>query len=323
MNPRIIGGSQVLWARPPEEVLMVLRPKTPVRHERLYSPFAGRSYEDYAKRFLDTDDVYERLVFPGKATFEGLINTTENLYVEPVRVTLTCPIPGARLFYTVDGKGVSLETGKEYTGPFEITPKDSRSVMIPGYMGPRTDLHVRAFDQQGKALGGSKLYQLRHEQPKFEYVIRYLPEKSKGFPADSSKLPIAMSGVLSRLEATLNLGIERQPSLFEARGYMDVRTPGTYKGEFIFKNANRKARLRVNGGEWQEGPQDRSTKVEFQIDTPGLHLVEFQQLADDGQVGVAFSCQVRPLDPPSNKRTIVGDYFTQWFAPLAAKGVKK
>jgi hexosaminidase len=323
MTPLIIGGSQVLWERAAVEVMSVLRPKTPIRHERLYSPFAGRTYEDYAKRFKHTDNVFERLAFPAAAKFEGLLNTSENLYLNPVKVTLTSPVPGAKLVYTLNGKEVSFTQGTPYTGPFEITAEHSRAAMIPGYAGPRTDLYVRAYDSEGNPLGGSKLYLLRHEAPKFEYVIRDLPPKSSGFPADSTKLPVTSSGILSRLESTLDMGIEGPPRLFEARGYMDVRTPGTYKGEFIFRNANRKARLRVNGGPWQEGPPDRAKQVEFTIDKVGLHLIEFQQLADDGQVGVAFSCQVRPQDPPENKRQIMNDYFSQWFAPLPDKAAKK
>jgi hexosaminidase len=224
MTPLIIGGSQVLWERAPVEVMSVLRPKTPILHERLYSPFAGRTYEDYAKRFKHTDSVFERLAFPASAKFEGLLNTTENLYLKPVKVTLSSPVPGATLVYTLNGKEVSFAQGTKYTGPFEITAEHSLNVMIPGYAGPRTDLYVRAYDSEGNPLGGSKLYQLRHEAPRFEYVVRDLPPKSNGFPADSSKLPISLSGILSRLESTLDMGIEGPPRLFEARGYMDVRT---------------------------------------------------------------------------------------------------
>lgn len=321
-TPLVVGGSMVMWERAAEEILPIIRPKTPNRHERLYSPFAGRTYEDYAKRFEQTDKVFEKLVYPVNVKFDGLINKYENLYVDPVKVTLSSPVPGAKILYNLHKPDVTIENGTEYTGPFEITAKDSIGVTIPGYHGPRTDLRVRAFGPDNKPLGSAKLYMLRHQVPQFEFTIWDLPPGTKDFPADTSRLKKFDSGVLARLEASHDMGIQGPPRLFEARGQIDVRATGTYKGQFIYGSNNRHARLRVDGGPWID-TTPRSVQMEFTFDKPGLHLFEVQQLGDDGIVGIAWSCEDKPQDPAPATRSFWDGYFSQWFAPLPEKLWKK
>jgi hexosaminidase len=322
VTPQIIGGSMVMWERAPEEILPILRPKTPNRHERLYSPYADRTYADYAKRYEHTDAVFEQLVYPVDVKFDGLINKYENLYVDPVTVTLSSPVPGAKLYYNFHETDVTLENAKEYTGPFQITAEQSRWITIPGYSGPRTDLRVRAFGPDNKPIGSAKLHMLRNQLPQFEFTIYDLPPGTKDFPADTSKLKRFDSGVLARVEASHDMGIQGPPRLFEARGYIDVRTAGTYKGQFIYGSNNRHARLRVDGGKWLD-TTPRGVQMEFTFDKTGPHLFEVQQLGDDGIVGIAWSCESHPPDPEPPTRRFLDGYFSQWFAPLPEKLWKK
>jgi hexosaminidase len=62
MDRQIIGGSMVYWEKSAPEAIPNLRTKTPARQERLYSPFAGRNYEDFARRYGHTDEVLTKLL---------------------------------------------------------------------------------------------------------------------------------------------------------------------------------------------------------------------------------------------------------------------
>jgi hexosaminidase len=62
MDRQIIGGSMVYWEKSASEAIPNLRTKTPARQERLYTPFAGKTFEDFEKRYNHTDRVLTKLL---------------------------------------------------------------------------------------------------------------------------------------------------------------------------------------------------------------------------------------------------------------------
>lgn len=319
MDRKIIGGSNVMWEQGPEVTMKYVRVGTPRRQERLYSPFAHRTYDDYNNRLQHTNAVLDRLLYPAEAKIDGLINQEENLFLDPLKVTLSSPIPGAKLRYSLDGTDPGATAfGKDYTSPFEIGADQSAEVATPEYAGPRTTLRVKAIGADGQSVGDARSYELRHQAPQFEYVIRDLPEKIPAGPVNINGLPTYSSGVLARLESTLDMRVAGNPRVLQIRGTMNARAAGVYKGEFTFKGASRNARMRINGGEWIECTPAK-TPMEFKIEKPGLHRIEIQQVAEDGEIGVAWTCQAYPADPAPDARQFKDAHFSQWFVPLPEK----
>jgi hexosaminidase len=317
MNPNIIGGSMVLWEKGPDDALPMLRSKTPARQERLYTPFTGKSYDDFAKRLEHTDKVLERLIYPVDAKFEGLINDTENLFVDPIKVTLSTPVQGAKLLYTINEKDVTLANGKEYKGPFEITFDQSVEVYIAGYYGPRTNLRVRAFGPDNQPLGGSKWYELRGEKPRYHYTVKEIPAGTTAVPKDTSKLRLVEEGRLARLEGTFKFPNSDQPRLFEAEGRIDIRTAGDY--QFQINNNNGPAsytRFKIGDGEWIESPPPAAAGMVTVSLKQGIQPVVVQQVAPSGHISLALVILKYPQDPEPNPRRFMSEYLHHWMVSL-------
>jgi hexosaminidase len=323
MTPQVLGGTMLFWERAADEALTALRLKTPARHERLYSPFSRKPFEDFNKRLKGTDAQLERLLFPIDIKVEGLVDTIENLYVDPVKVTLSSPVSEAKLYYNFNQRDVTMENGTLYMGPFTVGADKSVNASMLGYNGPRTILRVRAFGDDKKPIGGPRFFDMRHDTPKFAYTIREVPPNTEKIPDDVDKLPIHSKGVLARLEGSHDLTLEGPPRIFEAKGYIDVRATGTYKCQFLYRGITRKARMRVDGGPWIDSPEEKHGQFQFSFDKTGRHLFEVQQLAVDGLVGIAVTCQERPTETGPNARQFFNDYFSQWFGPLDPKAEKK
>jgi hypothetical protein len=301
----------VLWEQGPNVAIPTLRDKVPARHERLYSPWSRRSFEDYLARFAHTDALLEKLLYPVEVKLDGLINTQENLYHNrPVTVALRSPIKDAKIYYTVGGKNPTPETGTLYGGPFQIDPKQAGEVFISGYYGPRAELRIRAFGPDGKPLGGTKWIELRCEAPRISYQLYEAPSGAtfQAMP-DVAKLKPLASGRLARFESTgklaHNLG---GPLALVASGRIEARSAGEYR--LICRGKD--VRLKVDGKQ-VEIQKDGVAPVTLAV---GMHQVSFEQFANDGNVGVVLTMEKAPADPEQNARRFTNEYLHQWMPPL-------
>lgn len=311
ITPQVLGGQMVLWEQGPNVAISTLRDKLPARQERLYSPLACRSFEDYSGRFAHTDAMLEKLLYPVAVKLDGLLNTQENLYFDkPVTVTLNSPLKDARIYYTVGGRDPTPVTGTLYRGPFQIDRKQAGEVYISGYYGPRAELRVRAFGSDDKPLGGSKWIELRCEAPRVAYHLYEAPvgAQFETMP-DVAKLKPLATGKLARFEATgklsRNLG---GPLALLATGKFEARTAGDYL--IICRGDN--VRLMVDGKTVVIG-KDGLAPVTFAV---GLHDISFAQYANDGNVGVVLTMDKAPPDPTTNARRFTNEYIHQWMVPL-------
>lgn len=311
MEPQIIGGQMVFWEKGPNDLISTSRDKTPARHERLYSPFAGRSYEDYCARFAHTDAMLERLLYPVEVKIDGFINSQENLYHDrPVTVTLRSPIEKARIYYTVGGKNPTPADATLYRGPFQIEPGQAGQVYVSGYYGPRAELRVRAFGPDGQPLGGTKWIELRCEAPRVAYKLHEAPAGTKfeTLPDVATLTPLA-SGTLARFESTRKLARNLGgPLVLEAHGQIEVRTAGEYR--LICRGDH--ARLTVDGKP-VEIHENGLAPVMLSV---GLHPISVRQFANNGNIGVELTLEKFPADPATNTRRITNQYLHQWMVPL-------
>jgi hexosaminidase len=322
ITPNILGGLMVFWEKGPNEAMPMLRPKTPARQERIYSPFAGRSFIDFAKRYQHTDAVLERLVYPVDVKIDGLINQEENLFQEPVKVTLSTPVEGAKIRYTINQSDVSATNSTLYQGTFELNPSQATEVYVTGYYGPRIDLRVRIFDKDDRPIGGTKLVELRPEVPRVEYVIKEIAEGVTQAPSDTKSLKVLSKGVLGRLESSVQLATDDGPRLFEAKSTIEVRTAGAYELQIRAVNGpSRYTKVKI-GDQWYEQTTAEPVKIQLPV---GVMPVEVQQVADDGQIGTVVCFINHALqDPPGPEaRRFTNESIYQWMLPLNQAAAKK
>ncbi len=311
MTPQIIGGQMVLWEKGPLDAIPTLRDKLPARHERLYSPWACRSFEDYFARFNHCDAMLEKLLYPVDVKLEGLINIQENLYHDqPVKVTLTSPVSDAKIYYTVGGPNPDPATTTLYQAPFRIEPGQAGEVFIPGYYGPRAELRVRAFGPDGQALGATKWIELRREAPRVAYDLYEAPAATR-FQAmpDVTRLKPIATGTLARIKSTTRLARNLGgPLALVASGRIEALTAGEYR--LVCQGAN--TRLTI-GGKPVEIQQDGSAPVTLAV---GIHPLVIHQFANDGNIGVTLTMQKAPPDPADKARRFTNEYLHQWMVPL-------
>jgi len=310
-TPQVIGGQMVLWEQGPSVAIPTLRDKVPARQERLYSPWACRSFEDYFARFAHTDAMLEKLLYPVAVKLDGLLNTQENLYSDkPVSVTLSSPLKDAKIFYSVGGKNPTPSTATLYTGPFQITAKQAGEIYISGYYGPRAELRIRAFGPDDKALGGTKWIELRCEAPRIAYHLYEAPAGTRfqTMPDVATLKPVA-TGKLARFESTAKLARNLGgPLALTASATFDARSPGEYR--IICRGKD--VRLTLDGKEVAI-QKDGLAPVTL---TAGLHPIAIAQFANDGNVGVVLTMDKAPPDPPANARHFTNEYLHQWMPPL-------
>jgi len=140
----IIGGQMVLWECGGERALPQLRATAIPRHERIHSPDADKSYQDFDRRFKATDRVLDLLVHKFCVTAAGLTNCGDNGFDKALELTLE-PSPaykGAVIRYTRDGKNPDASS-PAYSAPIAITET--------------TQFNAQAFTADGKALGFPRL----------------------------------------------------------------------------------------------------------------------------------------------------------------------
>lgn len=320
-TPKVKGGQMVYWEQGPSTTIPVLRTKMPPRQERIYSPYACRSFEDYWQRFQHVNALFEKLIYPVGLTIDGLINPYENLIDKehPATITLTPTLKGAKLYYTINKDPVTRENRIPYVQPFQISTKEAGEVFITGYYGPRAELRVQAFDEQDKPVGGTLYREFRAESPRIQYARYEKPDGSafNEMPTTTQGLKKVQEGSLARLECTRRLARNfGNPVVLETRSHLEVRSPGEWEA-FIEGN---NTQLRIDGKVIPQGRRDalRGTAITFSLER-GLHEIHTLQYANDGNIGTVITVNKAPKDPEENARRFTNEYIHQWQPPLRAE----
>ncbi len=145
-NDRIIGGMMCSWESSDEMEIPGVRLRIAPMSERIWSPDKKHSYEHFAKRFVHTDEVLQRLIRPVVFEVEGLTEPNyvgpfynkENHFGKGITVTMTPAVPGTQIYYTLDGT-VPTQSATRYREPLSIDKT--------------TTLRTQVYDAAGKKLG--------------------------------------------------------------------------------------------------------------------------------------------------------------------------
>ncbi|MCY2930622.1 MAG: chitobiase/beta-hexosaminidase C-terminal domain-containing protein [Planctomycetota bacterium] len=140
----VIGGQMVFWECPGTVAVYMLRRTAPARHERCHSPDAGKTFEDFSRRWAGSDRVLDLLIHRFTVKADGLFSNPDGWFTKQVTLTpeLSPTAAGATLRYTTDGKDVTAQS-PEWTAPLALTAT--------------TQIRSRLYDAAGKPLGCQRM----------------------------------------------------------------------------------------------------------------------------------------------------------------------
>ncbi|MCY2930019.1 MAG: family 20 glycosylhydrolase [Planctomycetota bacterium] len=146
-TPLVIGGQVNDWESTWDYSLAGARLSVPARTAALWYEKCPAPYEEYARHFKHTDALLERLVQPvtiattSADTFDQTkviqLLRARRAFTKPVTVTLTCPLPGTRIRYTLDAGRPAA---------------DSPAPVGPIAIDKTTEMRVALFDADGRRL---------------------------------------------------------------------------------------------------------------------------------------------------------------------------
>jgi len=168
---RVIGAQMCAWEQPEYKQIPSLRKRLAAMSERIWQPDAGRTYNDFHRRFQSTDRVLGRLLQPFEVRAEGLTDggyegpffNRENWFGQSSTVTMAPSMPGVTLRYTLDGT-VPTADSTLYAKPLTLTETAT--------------VKARAFDAAGKPLGHLfwRTYELRPVTGRVDGLLTHIKE---------------------------------------------------------------------------------------------------------------------------------------------------
>jgi hexosaminidase len=169
----VIGGMMQLWEGDGDSALPQLRSTAIPRHERVHSPDANKTYEDFDQRFKSTDQILDLLVHKFAVRADGLVNCGDRVFDKSLVLTIK-PSPSLKnavIRYTLDGTKPDTNS-PVYREPIRITES--------------TQFSAQAFDANGIELGFPRLTK--------NVINRQYPENISGYMF--RPLSVTMKGLL-------------------------------------------------------------------------------------------------------------------------------
>ncbi|MCY2931422.1 MAG: family 20 glycosylhydrolase [Planctomycetota bacterium] len=171
MKPELMLGTQMLlWERPGGEALPKLRYKSPPRNEKAWSPFSGKTYDDFAPRQGACDRALDRLTTGLYAEETGLVQDLDAWLKDGGKgdegsgimppftfnaasaLVLKKAVPGGVIRYTLDGKD-----------PVKNSPAYARPIKLAGAKLDKFTLKARLFDDAGRPVAGTFVREYNRE----------------------------------------------------------------------------------------------------------------------------------------------------------------
>ncbi len=249
-----IKGAQIcFWEQRYNEVIPILRPRTPAFAERLWHEGADRSLKDFRSRRQHTDHVVKNVIAPVDFRVEGLIDKQEPNFEKSLLVSARSSIPGT----------IRFTLSKEW----ETFPQPSSEILSgPIKLNDTVTVSARLYDRSGKPLGGVTQQRFRKMVPAYKFRLLG-PTPNQGWPTmpDFSQLKVLRSGVMGLMDQDRGAQINR--SMFAGlnpNGHVDVRVHNVYNpftleltgqmkipsdGEYSFKLVSRHGLSELQAGD--------------------------------------------------------------------------
>ncbi|MCY2931307.1 MAG: family 20 glycosylhydrolase [Planctomycetota bacterium] len=139
----VIGGQMVLWECGGDSIIPQLRATAVPRHERIHSPDANKTYEDFDRRYQHEDELLDLLLHKFAVRPEGQTINTDKVFTKSLKLTLG-PSPAVKgtIRYTLDGS---------------MPKADSPAYTAPITLNASTKFNAQFFGEDGKPAGFPRL----------------------------------------------------------------------------------------------------------------------------------------------------------------------
>jgi hexosaminidase len=278
----VIGGQGNLWAeyiKTPETAEYQLFPRELALAEAVWTNPENKDYADFLRRLpaqlarLDKQNVNYRIPEPA-----GLKNMVVTGGEEPT-VTLTSPIDGAKVYYTVDG-----------STPDETSPRYEKPIEIDVPQNGRVDLKTIVVLPSGRKSSVYAATILRRDYlPAVEMPAEKRPGLTFGFTApvaDPSAMPVMISG------ETRGVGFQpfarvadlKRPFSVTYDGFVNVPADGIYEFQ---TDSTWDASITIDGEKVVEsiGTKDRAVRSGVVPLRAGWHRISLRYNHRGGEAG--------------------------------------
>jgi hexosaminidase len=141
-SDRILGAQLCSWENAENIEIQSMRERLALVGEKTWNPSAGGSLADFKRRLAHTDGLLDKLVHPIAIRTNGSFGADENVFTDPLTITLEPRVNGFVMKYTLDNRLPNKEW-KVYEGPITT----GRTVHL------RAGLFDDAGELQGRLVG--------------------------------------------------------------------------------------------------------------------------------------------------------------------------
>ena len=148
---KVKGGQMCAWEMTDAQNIASVHQRVPAFSEIIWHNAAPQSYQDFKKRYTDTDDKFMRLIFPAELKKKGfnaedrlyqLDHNSANRFEEKGVIEVTPSLPGTYITYTTDGSKPKADSEKAST----ITLTESKNVRFGVFDAENKMIGYQNFD---------------------------------------------------------------------------------------------------------------------------------------------------------------------------------
>jgi|GEM_PF-5687150 len=216
-GPAILGGQLSFWEQNYQDVIPVLRSRTPVLAQRLWSNASRTSYEQFTEAFAKANARYTRLFRPVSITPSGLLNELDQTFTSTISVSLNSSQEGSLHYvYSEDWGMPDMAQATAYTTPFDV---DKSGILT-----------VQLMDKNGHTIGYPEQRYFQKIEPYYHYTV-YRPNSPEGWDAipDFSTLTPIREGLSGKMTPERLAKVNgRLFAKVKGPGHIDTRFEGLY-----------------------------------------------------------------------------------------------
>lgn len=154
MHDKVIGGQMCSWDMAEEMEIPGLAARIPALMENLWNPYTNKDYEAFHKRYLHTDSLVKKLMFPAEFHYEGLscipherFFNRENYFSDTMSISVLRTVPGCKITYSTDGS-VPKFNSKEFPATLTFTESTLLKLSIFDNQQNKIGFHTALFEKR-------------------------------------------------------------------------------------------------------------------------------------------------------------------------------
>lgn len=152
-NTPIFGGQMCAWEMSEEQEIPSLHQRVPAISEVFWNGDNKKSYADFRKRYLVTDNKFNKLIFPvtivkegfTEPAYEGIYFNRENLFSNEASLSFKPVLPQTKITFTTDGSMPTVNS-PELPDHFTIDKKYAAKLGVFNKNGDRIGYKIVSYE---------------------------------------------------------------------------------------------------------------------------------------------------------------------------------